>query len=80
MDTVLHVRVGDIQFAVDGMERMNSGERESIFAGRLDLSRLGIFGHSMVGAVAGQTCLVDSRFKAGINLDGFHWGLVLIGL
>lgn len=30
MDTVLRVRVGDIQFAVDEMEIMNSGERKSI--------------------------------------------------
>lgn len=79
MDTVLRVRTTDIQFAIDELEKMNSGEQESSFTGRLDLSDLGIFGHSMGGAVAGQVCLVDERFKAGVNLDGFQWGDVIEG-
>lgn len=80
MDTILRIRVADIQFAVDELERMNTGERESMFAGRLDWSRLAIAGHSMGGAVAGQTCLVDDRFKACANLDGFQWGDVIDGV
>lgn len=79
MDNVLRIRVADVQFAVDEMQRMNAGDRESIFAGKLDLSRLGILGHSMGGGVAGQTCLVDERFKAGVNLDGFQFGDVVDG-
>lgn len=79
MDTILRIRVADIQFIVDELERMNVSERDSMFAGRLDLSRLAIAGHSMGGAVAGQTCLVDDRFKACVNLDGFQWGDVIDG-
>jgi dienelactone hydrolase len=79
MDNVLNIRVADMSFAVDELERINQGERESVLAGRMDLSRLGIVGHSMGGAVAGQTCLVDERFKAGVNLDGFQWGDVAEG-
>jgi predicted dienelactone hydrolase len=79
MDNVLNIRVADMSFAVDELERMNEGEVESVLAGRMDLSRLGIIGHSMGGAVAGQVCLVDERFKAGVNLDGFQWGDVVEG-
>ncbi len=37
---------------------------------RLDLVRVGVFGHSMGGVAAGQFCLEDRRCKAGLNLDG----------
>jgi predicted dienelactone hydrolase len=79
MDTALRIRVADIQFAVDELDRLNAGDPATMVAGKLDLSRLGIAGHSMGGAVAGQTCLVDDRFKACANLDGFQWGDVANG-
>ena len=37
---------------------------------RLDLDRLGAFGHSMGGVTSGQFCLEDRRCRAGLNLDG----------
>lgn len=39
-------------------------------ANRLDLARLGAFGHSMGGVTAGAFCLDDRRCRAGLNLDG----------
>jgi predicted dienelactone hydrolase len=39
-------------------------------AARLDLTRLGAFGHSMGGVTSGQFCLEDRRCRAGLNLDG----------
>lgn len=39
-------------------------------ASRLDLDRLGAFGHSMGGVTSGQFCLEDRRCRAGLNLDG----------
>jgi predicted dienelactone hydrolase len=39
-------------------------------ASRLDLDRLGAFGHSMGGVTSGQFCLDDRRCRAGLNLDG----------
>lgn len=35
---------------------------------------VGIFGYSFGGAVAAQACWADARFKAGLNLDGWHFG------
>jgi predicted dienelactone hydrolase len=77
MDTILRERTSDIQFAINEMEKINSGQRNDIFTNRLDLSSLGILGHSMGGAVAGQVCLIDNRFKAGVNMDGFQFGDVI---
>jgi predicted dienelactone hydrolase len=39
-------------------------------ASRLDLGRIGAFGHSMGGVTSGQFCLEDQRCRAGLNLDG----------
>ena len=40
------------------------------FAGRLDLARVGAFGHSFGGLAAGHACQKDRRFKACLNEDG----------
>jgi predicted dienelactone hydrolase len=79
MDKLLFARVADARFLRDELERLSSGQRESPFEGRLDLHRVGIFGMSLGGAVTGQVCLEDQRFKAGINLDGTQFGTVIDG-
>jgi dienelactone hydrolase len=44
-------------------------------ASRLDLSRLGVAGHSMGGVAGAQFCVEDRRCKAALNLDGIpHYG------
>src|SRR5205085_1979378 len=48
----------------------------SKFAGRLDMTRVGVFGHSLGGATAAQFCSEDSRCKAGIDIDGSLHGSV----
>jgi len=74
MDKLLGARVADARFTFDELIRMNSGEKQSPFRGKLDLDRVGIFGMSLGGAVTGQVCLEDDRFKAGVNLDGTQFG------
>ncbi len=39
-----------------------------------DLESIGVFGHSVGGATAGQMAMNNSIIKAGINLDGFQFG------
>lgn len=65
----LEVWVQDVNFVLDQVERLNIN-KESFLFGKLDLNRLGIFGHSLGGALAAEMCRRDSRFKAGISLDG----------
>lgn len=77
MDKLLAARVADARFTLDELARMNAGEKQSPFQGKLDLDRVGIFGMSLGGAVTGQVCLEDVRFKAGVNLDGTQFGTLI---
>lgn len=71
-DAMTAVHAADLRFAVDQLERLN-GE-PGAFQGRLDLSRLGMLGHSLGGAAAAEACRVDRRCDAAANLDGALWG------
>jgi predicted dienelactone hydrolase len=70
----LRVRTADARFVLDEMERCNRSDPAGLLTGRIDTSRVGIFGHSFGGAVAAEVCRTDSRFKAGLNYDGFIFG------
>jgi len=65
----------DISFVIDELTAMNAPTGP--FAGRLDLDRVGVFGHSMGGGASAQACLQDDRCIAGINIDGLQVGDVL---
>ena len=62
----------DTKATLKKLEIIN-GKDENL-AGIFDLETMGIFGHSLGGATAGQLCAEKSPFKAGINLDGFQFG------
>jgi predicted dienelactone hydrolase len=57
----------DAKYALDHLP--TTGAARAI-AGRLDLSRLGVAGHSMGGVAGAQFCVEDRRCKAALNLDG----------
>src|SRR5713101_4295776 len=67
----------DIAFVLDRLERLNASDAPGKFAGRLDMTRVGVFGHSFGGATAAQFCSQDSRCKAGIDVDGSLHGSVI---
>jgi dienelactone hydrolase len=73
-DNNVRIRAADIRHVIDELERMNSGDRQGLFTGKLDMSRLGVFGHSLGGSTAGQVCVTDDRFDACVDLDGFPFG------
>lgn len=64
--------VDDISFTVDELEKINNGG--SMFGGKLDLNRLGVFGNSFGGAASIQVCIRDKRFKAAVNVDCIQFG------
>lgn len=68
---------GDMHFALDQVEQLNSSDPSGRFLGRLDMQRIGAFGHSLGGAEALQFCHDDSRCKAGIDVDGAPFGTVI---
>lgn len=69
--------VADIGFVLDRLERLNASDKSGMFRGRLDLTRVGVFGHSFGGAQAAQFCHDDSRCKAGVDVDGAPFGSVI---
>ncbi|HLW75845.1 MAG TPA: hypothetical protein VKS01_02650, partial [Bryobacteraceae bacterium] len=60
----------DIGFVLDRLGRLQPGDDAGKFAGRIDLARVGVFGHSLGGATAAEFCSRDSRCRAGIDIDG----------
>jgi dienelactone hydrolase len=77
INRLLSAWTGDIAFVLDRLQRLNASDSSSKFAGRLDVSRVGIFGHSFGGAAAAEFCHEDSRCKAGIDVDGAPLGGVI---
>ncbi|GAA1305659.1 lipase [Saccharothrix xinjiangensis] len=75
---MIATRVGDTRFVLDRLEVLAAGgnpdaERRRLPRGlgrALDLSRVGVFGHSGGGFTAGEAVLADRRVDAGANLDG----------
>lgn len=67
------VRVADVQFALDQLAALDADASDPL-GGRLDLSRVGVLGHSLGGITAAQACLADARVRACLNLDGLQAG------
>ncbi|TKI53375.1 hypothetical protein FC756_24190 [Lysinibacillus mangiferihumi] len=63
-------RSKDMSFVLDQLITINDGDTQGLFTGRMDMDRIGIFGHSYGGSTAAQTLLDDRRISAGINIDG----------
>ena len=59
----------DAAFVLDTLQRVDD-DPASPFYRRLDLSRVGLFGHSFGGATALAVCEQDARCRAGADLDG----------
>lgn len=77
VEKLLAMWTGDISFVVDRLARLNAADPSGRFTGRMDLHRLGVFGHSFGGAQALQFCHDDARCKAGIDIDGNPFGRVV---
>jgi hypothetical protein len=67
----------DIAFVLDRLQQLNASDASGKFTGRLDMTRVGVFGHSFGGAAAALFCREDSRCKAGIDVDGAPHGSVI---
>ena len=74
---LLPIWTGDTKFVVSQLERFNAPDPSGKFTGRLDMQRIGMFGHSFGGAQALQFCHDDPRCKAGIDIDGAPYGSVV---
>lgn len=77
VEKLLSAWTADCVFALNRLDRLNASSPPSKFSGRLDLARIGVFGHSFGGATAAQLCACDARVKAGIDIDGALHGAIL---
>lgn len=73
----VNVRAADASFVLNQLEQINANDPLGLFTGNLDLNNVGIFGHSLGGATAATSMQNDSRFKAGLNMDGTLFGSVI---
>ena len=73
-DVMLDLWMEDTQFVLDYFFNEKKVAMSNALVKKMDLDRIGVFGQSFGGALAGQLSLQDSRIKAGMNLDGFQFG------
>jgi predicted dienelactone hydrolase len=66
----------DVIFVMNRLEQLDATPG-TMWSQRLDLARLGVFGHSFGGATVAQVCHMDARCKAGIDIDGDLFGNVV---
>lgn len=62
---------GDLRFIFDQIEKIAAGQLAAPFQDRLDLTRMGILGHSTGGGAAVEACYMDARCKAGLAMDAW---------
>jgi len=77
INRLLPMWTSDTSFVVNQLEHLNAADPSGKFTGRLDMQRLGMFGHSFGGATSLQFCHDDPRCKAGIDMDGAPYGSVV---
>jgi predicted dienelactone hydrolase len=59
----------DVSFTLDRLAALNQTDPHGILSGKLDLQRVGVFGVSLGGIVAGLACRLDSRLRACLVID-----------
>ncbi|MDT0468848.1 alpha/beta hydrolase family protein [Streptomyces gibsoniae] len=79
------VRAADLRFVLDQLTVLERGGNPDTegrplprgLRGTLDLTRVGVFGHSRGGAASASVMHLDERVRAGIDLDGALYGPVV---
>jgi predicted dienelactone hydrolase len=74
---LLRIRTEDVLMVLHALDQWN--QVDDRFRSRLDLERVGILGWSFGGSTAIESCMADSTFKAGVNLDGYPYGPLFNG-
>ncbi|MCX5922695.1 MAG: dienelactone hydrolase family protein [Candidatus Dependentiae bacterium] len=70
----IDVWIDDIKFILDELEKINNHDAKNILTHRLNVSAIGMVGHSFGGMTAHQVCSLDTRIKAGVDMDGALYG------
>lgn len=70
-EKALRTIIDDAKYTLDYAEYLNSSH--ILFKGRLDLDRIGMYGHSFGGASTSICCAEDPRIDCGLTLDGVSY-------
>jgi predicted dienelactone hydrolase len=67
--------VGDVAFTLDELQKVDTAAASPLHD-RLDLTRVGVFGHSRGGATSFQVAKENARVKVAVDIDGTLVGSV----
>lgn len=59
----------DVKFVIDQISKLNGGEPDGTFSGRLNVSLVAAIGHSSGFVAASAACTIDRRITACVNVD-----------
>ena len=60
---------GDIGFVLDELAGLEPDDALGLLVGKMDLGKVGVFGHSTGGGATAEFCAVDARCKAALAMD-----------
>jgi predicted dienelactone hydrolase len=69
VDSMLSFIAGDASFTLDRVTALNIADPHGVLTGRIDVSRVGLFGLSLGGEITAEGCLNDERFRACLPID-----------
>jgi alpha-beta hydrolase superfamily lysophospholipase len=64
----------DLEFVIGQVGNLNRADRDKVFTGKFDLTRIAAIGHSSGFVAASGACKLDPRIKACINIDAPDFG------
>ncbi len=67
---IVGITAADTSFVLNQLTALNASDPKGLFAGRMDLNRVGMFGQSFGGVTTTAAIQLDPRLQAGISLDG----------
>ena len=70
LNKAIAVWAEDVSFVLDMLPVVNLQDQHHLLTGKLDLAKIGVFGHSLGGGTMTKVCSQDKRVLAGVNLDG----------
>jgi predicted dienelactone hydrolase len=70
-EALVRVYADDVAFVLDQIAKLNVFDPAGRFSGKLDLERVGIFGHSTGGGAAVRFCTTDRRCQAVLGMDAW---------
>lgn len=75
LDRLVTIWKDDLRFITNKLEQINT-DTSNILHGKINLKRIGAFGHALGGTAAFRFCFTDARCKAGAILNGTPFGHV----